>query len=785
MANVRIHELAKQLGRPSKEFVEELKKRGFEVKSYMSTVDEETAKLMTEAFAPKKKAGPKAKEKEAKAPAEKTPAKAEKKTPAKAKKKAPEKAVKEKEKPAKGGAVVKAKAEPAVEKPTAEVKAKPKIKAKVKEEVKTEAKKEAQEGKAARPRKASKPREAPQPEAAPVATAVEEPPVEEVPEEVEELLVEEVPVRAVEPPVEEVPFQTVTLAEAITVKELAEKLEAKANDVIKTLMQMGQMANINQVLDFDTAKGVAENYGFQAEMTVVEVEEEVDEEVEEALEPRPPVVTVMGHVDHGKTRLLDSIRETNVAEKETGGITQHIGASVVEVDKGRIVFLDTPGHEAFTAMRARGAQVTDIVILVVAADDGVMPQTREAIAHATAGDVPMLVAINKIDKPDAQPERVKQQLTELKLVPEDWGGDTIFCEVSAKEKIGIDELLEMILLQAEIMELKANIIRQASGTIIEAKLDKGRGPVCTVLVKEGILKVGDSFVCGLEYGKVRAMFSDHGKRIHEATPSIPVEVLGLSDVPKAGDVFQVVEEERKARQIGALRQQKHREEALSATNRITLDDLYERIKEGEIKELNMVLKADVHGSLQAISEALEKLSTEEVKVNIIHGSVGGIRETDIGLASASEAVVIGFNVRPTPQALEMIERETVDVRLYSVIYDLISEVRAAMEGLLDPVIKEVMLGRADVRETFNISHVGTIAGCYITDGIMRRDAKMRIIRDDIVVYEGKMGSLRRFKEDVQEVSSGYECGVNVEGYNDIKMGDVLEAFELQEVSKKL
>ncbi len=780
MANVRIHELAKQLGRPSKEFVEELKKRGFEVKSYMSTVDEETAKLMTEAFAPKKKARPTAKEKEAKAPAKKTPAKAEKKPPAKAKKKAPEKAVKEKEKPAKpvksrtGG---KAKAEPAAEKSVAEVKAKPERKVKVKEEAKEE--------KAARPRKASKRREAPQPEAAPVATAVEEPPVEEVPEEVEELLVEEVPVRAVEPPVEEVPLQTVTLAEAITVKELAEKLEAKANDVIKTLMQMGQMANINQVLDFDTARGVAENYGFQAEMTVVEVEEEVEEEVDEALEPRPPVVTVMGHVDHGKTRLLDSIRETNVAEKEMGGITQHIGASVVEMDKGQVVFLDTPGHEAFTAMRARGAQVTDMVVLVVAADDGVMPQTREAIAHAQAGDVPILVAVNKIDKPDAQPERVKQQLTELKLVPEEWGGETIFCEISAKEKIGIDELLEMILLQAEIMELQANPIRPARGTIIEAKLDKGRGPVCTVLVQEGTLKVGDSFVCGLEYGKVRAMFSDHGTRLHEAPPSIPVEVLGLSDVPKAGDIFQVVEEERKARQIGALRQQKYREEALSASNRITLDDLYERIIEGEIKELNVVLKADVHGSLQAISEALEKLSTEEVKVNIIHGSVGGIRETDIGLASASEAVVIGFNIRPTPQALEMIEREAVDVRLYSVIYDLISEVKAAMEGLLDPVIKEVMLGRADVRETFNISHVGTIAGCYITDGIMRRGTNMRIIRDDIVVYEGKMGSLRRFKEDVQEVSSGYECGVNVEGYNDIKMGDVLEAFELQEVSKKL
>lgn len=748
MSNIRIYQLAKQLGKQSKELVEELKRQGLEVKSYMSTVDEETAKLVVNIFAPKKEKKPEAVAGPSRAPARKG-------APGVAKK-------------------------PATM-PVKEAKA-PRVEVKEKKEEETPAKEPVKRRAAVRrpsTRVASEVKAEIPPAAGP--SERQEPVMEEVKAEVAAPAATAVK----EPPAQVIPIRGVALSEALTVKELAEKLKTKAADVIKTLMQMGVMAHINQVLDFDTSQKVAEKHGFQAAMALAEAEEEAVEEAPEVLEPRPPVVTVMGHVDHGKTRLLDAIRQTNVVEKEIGGITQHIGASVAEVDGRKIVFLDTPGHEAFTAMRARGAQVTDIVVLVVAADDGVMPQTREAIAHAKAAGVPIVVAVNKIDKPEARPERVKQQLSELGLMPEQWGGGTIFCEVSAKGQTGINELLEMILLQAEIMELKANPHRLARGTIIEAKLDKGRGPVCTVLVQEGVMKVGDSFVCGLQYGKVRAMFSDKGKRIHEATPAMPVEVLGVSDVPRAGDAFQVVEEERKARQIGYLRQQKHREEALVKTARITLEDLYQRIKEGQTKELNIVLKTDVHGSLQAISDVLEKQGTGEVKVRIIHSSVGGIRETDVGLASASEAVIIGFNVRPTPQASEMAEREGVDIRLYTIIYDLISEVRAAMEGLLEPITREAVLGRAEVREIFNISRIGTIAGSYVVDGMVRRDSNVRVIRDEIVVYEGKVSSLRRFKEDVREVSSGYECGISVEGFGDLKQGDVLETYELREVSKKL
>jgi len=755
VAQMRIHELAKELGKTSKELLEELRQQGLEVKSHMSAVDEETVQRMRDIAAPKKKKKPEAR-------AKKEPPKEKGKPAARAGKKASAKTVEAKTTPEKK---VKKKAEAKEEARKPPVKAKTEAEAKVKEPP-SEAKEETETEVRIEAEREPAPLEVKEKE--PIRKTVEAPvaaAVEELPEEAAE--------------------RAMVLEEAITVKELAEKLDIKSNETIATLMQMGIMANINQVLDFDTARQVVEKFGIQATMAGEEIEEETVAEVEENLEPRPPVVTVMGHVDHGKTRLLDAIRETKVVEKEMGGITQHIGASVVEMDDARIVFLDTPGHEAFTTMRARGAQVTDIVVLVVAADDGVMPQTREAIAHARAADVPIVVAINKIDKPEARPDRVKQQLAEQGLMPEEWGGETIFCEVSAKEKTGIDSLLEMILLQAEIMELKANPHRQARGTIIEAKLDKGRGPVSTVLVQEGTLKVGNPFVCGLEHGRVRAMLSSKGKRIEEATPSIPVEVLGLSDVPKAGDIFQVVEEERKARQISLLRQQKHREKALGGTTRITLEDLYKRITEGAIKELNVVLKADVHGSLQAITESLEKLSTDEVKVTIMHGSVGGIRETDVALASASEAVIIGFNVRPAPKASEMAAREGVDIRLYSVIYDLISDVKNAMEGLLEPLIKEVILGRIEAREIFNISRIGMVAGSYVTDGLVRRDSHIRVIRDDIVIYEGKVGSLKRFKDDVREVSSGYECGISVEGYNDLKRGDILEPYELQEVSKKL
>lgn len=732
MTNIRIYQLAKQLGKPSKLLVEELKQQGLPVKSYMSTVDDDTAQLILNLFEPKKEDTPsEAETGKAVAKEKKTP-KASRRCTGTATKKAP---------------VIKAKEVEAEDKepPT---------------EPKPKTAKKQRDAKRAKPSEEKVSAPAPEPQAAPVAAVLEEGAPDGVADEV------------------------LALTEAITVKELAENMQAKANDVIKTLMQMGIMCNINQVLDFNTAEKVAGEYGFQVTMEGIDTDEEVVIEDEEGLEPRPPVVTIMGHVDHGKTRLLDAIRETKVMEGEAGGITQHIGAYSVDAEKGKIAFLDTPGHEAFTAMRARGAQVTDIVVLVVAADDGVMPQTREAVAHAKSAEVPILVAINKIDKPNAQPERVKQQLTELGLLPEEWGGETIYCEVSAKERIGIDDLLEMILLQAEVLELKCNPNKLSRGTIIEAKLDKGRGPVFTVLVQDGTLSVGNPFVCGLEYGKVRAMFSDSGKRIQQAGPSVPVEVLGVSDVPKAGDLFQAVEEERKARQIGYLRQQQQREKDLAGSSRITLDDLYLRIQEGQIKELNVVLKTDVHGSLQAITESLEKLGTDDVKIKIIHGSVGAIREGDIGLASASQAVVIGFNARPTPQASEMAGHEGIDVRLYTVIYELVADVKAAMEGLLDPITKEVVLGQAEIRQVFNISRIGTVAGCYVIDGIVKRDSNIRVIRDNIVVYEGKVGSLKRFKDDVREVASGYECGTSVDGYNDIKLGDVLEYYEFHEVARK-
>jgi translation initiation factor IF-2 len=578
----------------------------------------------------------------------------------------------------------------------------------------------------------------------------------------------------------------VKIQEGCTIKEFAEVIGQKVGDVIKKLMTMGIMATQNQAMDMDAAILMAEEYGIKAEVASIESAEDVLEEKAdeaESMVSRPPVVTIMGHVDHGKTSLLDAIRETNVVSKEAGGITQHIGAYQVSLKGRDISFLDTPGHAAFTAMRARGAQVTDIVILVVAADDGVMPQTREAVNHAKAAGVPIIVAINKIDKPEAKPDRVKQELAEFELTPEEWGGQTIFCEVSAKKKLGLEHLLEMVLIQADVLELKANPNKMARGTVIEAKLDKGRGPVATVLVQSGTLKVGDFFVTGAQFGKVRALINDQGARIG---PSMPAEVIGFSSVPLAGERFVVLEEERKARQIAELRQAKQRSSEMASMKKVTLEDLHAQIQEGMVKELNIVIKADVSGSAGAIVDSLEKLSTPAVKLKVIHSSVGAVTETDVMLAAASNAIIIGFNVRPEPKGTELAQREGVDIRLYNVIYNAIDDIKAAMEGLLEPTLKEKILGRAEVRQTFHVSKIGTIAGSYVQDGVITRQADgIRVLRDNVLVYEGKLHSLKRFKDDVREVQAGYECGLGVENFNDIKVGDIIEAYVIEKVAAKL
>jgi translation initiation factor IF-2 len=582
--------------------------------------------------------------------------------------------------------------------------------------------------------------------------------------------------------------RVIRISEMITVGDLAKSMGVKAGEVLKKLIDMGMMATINQMLDHDTAVLLASEFEYQVENVAFDVEQALETEQEGAsddLVPRAPVVTMMGHVDHGKTSLLDAIRATNVAEGEAGGITQHIGAYTVDVRGRRVTFLDTPGHEAFTAMRARGARVTDIVILVVAADDGIMPQTREAIDHARAAEVPIIVAINKIDKPDANPERVKQELGNFGLAPEEWGGDTIVAPVSAKTKDGIEELLEMILLQADVLELTANPSRLAKGTIVEARLDRGRGPVATVLVQEGTLKISDPFVCGTEFGRIRAMMDDKGKRIESAGPSTPVEVLGLGGVPEAGDLFVAVQDDAKARQVAEHRRGKQREAEMAKTAKVSLDDLYQQIQSGEVRELKVVAKTDVQGSLEAIGDALRRLSTEDVRLNVIHGSVGGITESDVLLASASNAVVIGFNVRPEPKASALAEREGIDIRLYTVIYDALNDLRDAMEGLLEPTRQEKVLGRAEVRQTFTVSGQGVVAGCFVSEGKIVRGASARLVRDNIVAHDGRVGSLRRFKEDVREVAGGYECGISLENFQDVKVGDVIEAYEVEEVARRL
>ncbi|MGA1796776.1 MAG: translation initiation factor IF-2 [bacterium] len=699
MSKIRVHSLAKELGLSSQDMVQQIRDLGLEIKSYMSTIDEDTANLIKEIIREKrKKSG---------AVAEKT--------------------------------VRKAKVEGTGPAPTAV------------------------------PRRSAR-------------TAKKQVQPEPTKEQ------EQQPARSREAVIEkEDTGEVIELQEAMTVGELADRLETPANEIIKRLMQMGIMATINQVIDTSAAMSIVEAYDKKPKVVSMEGREILDQGDEDAtrLKPRPPVVTVMGHVDHGKTLLLDAIRKSNLVSREYGGITQHIGAYEVELPEGKVTFLDTPGHEAFTAMRARGAQVTDVVVLVVAADDGVMPQTVEAINHARAAGVPILVAINKIDKIGVDPQKVKTELSKYDLVPEEWGGQTIFCETSAKQRTGLDRLLEMLLLEAEMLELKANPDRSAVGTIIEAKLDRGRGPVATVLVKNGTLSVGDSFVCGLQAGKVRAMINDKGEHVSASPPSMPVEVLGFAGVPKVGDTFVVVEDDRKARQISEMRQEKQRTQELNRTSRMDLASFINKIKEGEIQQLNVILKADVQGSVQAITEALENLATPQVNLKVIHGGVGAINETDVLLASSSDAVIIGFGIRPEPKALALAEREKVEIQLFNVIYDLIDSVQSIMKGILKPVYQEIVLGRAEVRQAFSVTKIGTIAGSYVQEGTITRGCMARLLRDNVVVYEGRINSLKRFKDDVKDVQNGYECGIKIENFNDIKPGDIIECYTQKEVEASL
>jgi translation initiation factor IF-2 len=592
-----------------------------------------------------------------------------------------------------------------------------------------------------------------------------------------------------ERPVYTGPPRKITLTEGVTVKELGEKMaDIKNSDIIKALLSRGVMATVNQTLDHELAVAVCREFGYEAAVRSFEeelVQVQTVESKAEDLVPRGPVITVMGHVDHGKTSLLDAIRETKVAAGEAGGITQHIGAYHVDVGSRKVVFLDTPGHEAFTLMRARGAKVTDIVVLVVAADDGVMPQTVEAIDHAKAAGVPIVVAVNKIDKPDAQPDRVKQQLSDKGLMPEDWGGTTVFVNVSAKKKQNLDQLLEMLLLVADMQELKANPKKPAFGTVLEARLDKGRGPVATVLVQDGTLAVGDTVVAGAVAGRIRALVDDHGRRLKDAGPSTPVEILGLGALPEPGDQLLVVTDQLKAQSIVAFRQMKMREKAMAGSSRISLVDLSRAIAENQIQELPLVVKADVQGSVEAVTDQLLKIPQAKIKLRVIRSGAGAITESDVLLAAASNAIVIGFNVRPERKAAEIAERDDVEMRLYTVIYDAVDDMKKAMEGLLEPTIREVRLGAAEVREAFKISKIGTIAGSYVTDGRVNRNAFVRLLRDNVVIHTGKVSSLKRFKDDATEVKAGTECGIGIAGYNDIKPGDVIEFFTTEKVKETL
>lgn len=800
---IRVHQIAKEMGLSSKEIIDGLKEMGIPAKSHMSSITQDEYDKFIEYMKAKLEIEKRKKEKKEKEKAVKDKEKAEKEAV---------KAKKEEKKPEKKEAsgpevkVKKPEAEKAVEKPEKKPerkavkekeKEKPSPKAKKAQEKKLEPKPEAEKKASVKPedvkgviekfeekkekKEEKEERKIIEPVYIPIRTRKPKRRKKKRKEEIdiEELRAAELKARV------DFDAGTIKLPESVSVRELAFMLEEEEETIQELLKSKGIPATLTQVLPYDVAKMVCEEFGFEVVPESDEaVPQEVEKEDESKLVPRPPVVTVMGHVDHGKTTLLDYIRNTNVAAREAGGITQHIGAYKVKLPEGEITFIDTPGHHAFTTMRARGARVTDIVVLVVAADDGVMPQTVEAINHAKAAGVPIIVAINKIDKPNANPDRVKQELAKHGLVPEEWGGDTIMVEISAKTGQNVDELLEMILLQAEMLELKANPDKPAKGTVLESKLDPKRGPVATLLVQDGTLKVGDAFVAGLHWGKVRAMINELGERLKEAGPSTPVEVLGLSDVPLAGEPFFVVENERKAREISEARKERAKEIAAERP-RLSLEELMKKLAEGEAKELRIVLKADVQGSLEAVREAIEKLSTDEVSVKVVHSGVGAITETDVMLASASQAIIIGFNVRPDSQAKKVAERENVEIRTYRVIYELLEDVKKAMAGLLEPEYEEVVLGRAEVRQVFNVPKVGRVAGCYVVDGKITRGANIRVIRDGVIVHEGKLSSLKRFKEDVKEVSAGYECGMAIEGFQDIKEGDIIEAYEVREIQKEL
>jgi translation initiation factor IF-2 len=781
LGKIRINKLALELNVPNDKIIDELKKKDHPVKNHMSSIDGEVAEYVRGLFMDKSavKVKKKAATKKAVAKKESTVAKpitAKTAAKAAAKKKADQekKDIEEAKKP---------KAAPEKTKTTAI----PKATVVKKEEVDSDKHKASRKlglKVVVKPEEAEKKKEAKAPKEKPAAKKKKEEPKSPPTQKTREKEPQEAP--PVEVPAEEEEFEVVQLMDNMPLRDVAEKLKCTPNDIIMDLMTLGSMATINQALSLEVASKIADQRGFEVEVITPESESGFEEEEEEDLEKdrilRPPIVTIMGHVDHGKTSLLDAIRKTNVIEGEAGGITQHIGAYQVKIKDSTITFLDTPGHEAFTAMRARGAQVTDIVILVVAADDGIKPQTLEAIHHANAGGVPLLVAINKIDKPDAKPDEVQKQLADQGLLPEEWGGQTIYTKVSAKEGQGIDHLLEMILLQAEVLELKANPKLGARGVIIESHLDKGRGPVATLMIQKGQLKVGDPFIAGNYFGKVRAMANDQGKKIQQASLSTPVEVIGLPEVPAPGDTFLVVKDEKRARQLSNLKIQQKRESILSQKPRITMEDLHQQIVEGKIHELNLIIKADVQGSIQAVQEAFNKLETDRVRVKIIHDAVGGITESDILLASASNAIIIGFNVRPTFKAEAMAAKEKVDVRLYSIIYEAIEDVQKALEGLLEPTFREKIMGRAEVRKVFSMPKIGVIAGCQVISGTLERNSQARLVRDNVVVYEGKIQSLRRFKDDVKEVASGYECGLALDKYQDLKQGDIVEPFILEEVA---
>jgi len=810
MSKVKVHEIAKELNVTSKEVIEKLGECGIEVKSHSSTLDEEHLGIIFDIFTTLY-AG---KEEDLK---KSEPAKEEKKAPAKKEKKE------------------EAKAEEKVEEPKKEAKAKKKEEPKA--EVKEEKKKEKKEPKPEK--KQEKKPEPPKPK-----KKKEEPKVQiEEPTDEDFVIKEDKAVRYVdtrtstveiekiesrerlenmvtdkmrdmrggrnskkkkgnrreenskamqkEPPkkmeIKQEGPKVIEIPETITVGDFAKAMGKTAADVVKKLMMLGVMATVTQSIDFDTATLIADDFGIELKQEVIVTKEDIlfseEEDKPEDLKPRPPVVVVMGHVDHGKTSLLDAIRHTSVIATEAGGITQHIGAYSVRLNDRDITFLDTPGHEAFTTMRARGAQATDIAILVVAADDGIMPQTIEAINHAKAAGVSIVVAINKIDKEAANVERVKQMLVEHDLVPEEWGGDTVCVEVSAKKNINIDGLLEMVLLIADMQELKANPDKPGKGIVIEAQIDKGRGPVATVLVQEGTLRVGDIVIAGTAVGHVRAMVNDKGRRVKVATPSTPVEILGLSEAPTGGDHFRVVKDEKMARDVAEARRQEEKETKFNATVKVSLDNLFSQIDEGNMKELNVIIKADVQGSVEAVKQSLEKLSNDEVRVRAIHGGVGAVNESDVMLANASNAIIVGFNVRPDAGAAAAAERQEVDIRLYRVIYQAIEEIEAAMKGMLDPEFKEVVIGHAEVRQTFKVSGVGTIAGSYVTDGKIARNAEIRLVRNGIVVHEGKIDSLKRFKDDAKEVTENFECGIGIERFNDLKEGDVIECFIMEEIER--